>query len=214
MSRALVIDSSSRYVGSVTRALTQQFISTFEESNGESNLVYRDLAKSSVPHLSAEAIEGFFSPTPSLRAKRATVLSDLLLEEFLGADLICIGVPVYNFNLPSALKAYLDQIVRIGKTFQKQGDGRLQGLCSGKDILVLYSMGGMYKDTDMDFIKPYFKAITNFIGADRVDFVAIEGTSRAGFKLEDQLGESGELIQNYLAKRGKKENTLLSMLSE
>jgi len=214
MSRALVIDSSSRYVGSVTRALTQQFISTFEGSNGESNLVYRDLAKSSVPHLSAEAIEGFFSPTPSLRAKRATVLSDLLLEEFLSADLICIGVPVYNFNLPSALKAYLDQIVRIGKTFQKQGDGRLQGLCSGKDILVLYSMGGMYKDTDMDFIKPYFKAITKFIGADRVDFVAIEGTSRAGFRLEDQLGESGEIIQNYLAKRGKKENTLLSMLSE
>ncbi len=214
MGRALVIDSSSRHVGSITRALTKQFISSFVENNGESNLVYRDLAKSSVPHLSAEAIEGFFSPTPSLRAKRATVLSDLLLEEFLGADLICIGVPMYNFNLPSALKAYLDQIVRIGKTFQKQGDGRLKGLCNGKNILVLYSMGGMYKDSDMDFIKPYFKAITKFIGADRVDFVAIQGTSRAGFNLQEQLSESGEVIQNYLAKRGKKENTLLSMLSE
>ena len=106
---------------------------------GESQLMYRDLAKSSVPHLSADTIEGFFSTAPSLNAKKATVLSDLLLEEFMRADLICFGVPVYNFNVPSAWKAYSDQIVRIGITFEKSRDGQLQGICQGKRSRVPYS---------------------------------------------------------------------------
>ncbi|WP_296055758.1 NAD(P)H-dependent oxidoreductase [uncultured Amphritea sp.] len=214
MKKALVIDSSSRSSGSVTRSLTQQFISSFTDVNGESQLMYRDLAKSSVPHLSADTIEGFFSTAPSLNAKKATVLSDLLLEEFMRADLICFGVPVYNFNVPSALKAYIDQIVRIGITFEKQGDGQLQGLCQGKSILVLYSMGGVFQDTELDFIKPYFKAIAQFIGADRVDFIAVEGTSRKGFRVEDRLKESAGSLRKYVTTHGNREDTRACMSSE
>lgn len=198
MTRALVIDSSSRGIGSVTRSLTQQFSQQFQALNEDNVLVYRDLVKSAVPHLSAETIEGFFSPKPSLRAKRATTLSDQLIAEFSEADLICIGCPVYNFNLPSALKAYIDQIVRVGKTFQKKGDGQLEGLCQGKKLLVFYSMGGMYQDTEMDFIKPYFRALAGFMGIDQVDFIVVEGTSRAGFKQDAQLAECATQIESYL----------------
>lgn len=198
MTRALVIDSSSRALGSVTRTLTHKFITEFTQLHDKENLVYRDLIKSSVPHLSAEAIEGFFSPQPTSRAKRATVLSDLLVEEFLQADVICMGVAVYNFNIPSALKAYIDQIIRIGKTFRKQGDGQLEGLCKDKNMIILYSMGGMYQDTEMDFIKPYFKALAGFIGIHNVKFIAVEGTSRSGFELESHLPESGRLIEDFI----------------
>ena len=198
MTRALVIDSSSRTLGSVTRTLTQKFIAGFSQKYGEESVVYRDLVKSSVPHLSADTIEGFFSLQPTYRAKRATVLSDLLVDEFLQAEVICIGVAVYNFNIPSSLKAYIDQIVRIGKTFRKQGDGQLEGLCQNKKLIILYSMGGMYQDTEMDFIKPYFKALAGFIGISDVEFIAIEGTSRSGFKLEEHIEESTMRIETLL----------------
>lgn len=198
MTKALVIDSSSRGAGSVTRSLTTLFSTQFRALETDNTLVYRDLVKSAVPHLSAETIEGFFSPQPSVRAMRATVLSDQLIEEFLAADLICIGCPVYNFNLPSALKAYIDQIVRVGKTFRKKGDGQLEGLCKGKKLLVFYSMGGMYRGTEMDFIQPYFEAIGRFMGIQQIDFIAVEGTSRAGFNQEAQLQSCATRIAEYL----------------
>ncbi|WP_299182928.1 NAD(P)H-dependent oxidoreductase [uncultured Neptuniibacter sp.] len=202
MSKILVIDSSSRGVGSVSRAMTQQFIKAFSEGSEDSCIVYRDLVKSSLPHLSADAIEGFFSPEPSLRAKRATVVSDQLIAELMEADLVCLGMPVYNFNVPSAMKAYIDQVVRIGRTFQKVGDGNLEGLCRGKRMLVLYSMGGIYQGSEMDFVRPYMKVIADFMGFESCDFVAIEGTSRGGFSLDERLAEASESIDLYLAEKG------------
>lgn len=199
MTTALVIDSSSRHLGSVTRQMTQKFLTQFEALSGENRILHRDLVKSAVPHLSAETIEGFFSPQPSQRAQRATVLSDQLVDEFLSADLICIGTPMYNFNVPSALKAYIDQVIRVGRTFQKVGDGQLQGLCQGKQMLVMYAMGGKYQSTSMDLIKPYFEVLAEFLALDQVSFIAVDGTSRGGFQQEQEMKVTEEGITKFLS---------------
>jgi len=198
MTMALVIDSSSRTNGSITRMMTQQYVAEFKRLNTDHEVCYRDLMKSLVPHLSAEMIEGFFSPEPSVRAKRATRLSDQLVDEFLAADLLCFAVPVYNFNVPSSLKAYIDQIIRVGRTFTKQADGQLQGLCQGKRAVVLYAMGGMYKGTEMDLLRPYFNTLAQFLALDDIQFINIQGSSRSGFNRDQQLQVSAEQIRLYL----------------
>lgn len=196
--RALVIEASSRQNSSVTRNMTQQFRQQFALAYPEGRLVERDLIKTQVPHLSADTIEGFFAPSPSLQAKRATVLSDQLIAEFMAADLLCFGVPMYNFNVPSALKAYMDQIVRIGRTFTKVADGKLQGLCAGKRALVCVSMGGMFAGSEMDLVQPWFKAIADFLNLDEIEFICVEGTSRGNFSRQQAMDLTSDQIHHFL----------------
>ena len=196
---ALIIDSSSRQNGSVSRQLTQQFRDQWQAHYPDATLTERDLIKTQVPHLSAETIEGFFAPTPSLQAKRATVLSDQLIDEFMAADVICFGVPMYNFNVPSALKAYIDQIVRVGRTFNKVADGQLEGLCAGKRVLVCLSMGGMFADTEMDMVQPWFRALGSFLNLDAVEFVVVQGSSRGNFSRPQAVASAGPQIHHFLS---------------
>lgn len=197
--RALVIEASSRQNSSVTRNMTQQFRQQFAQVYPDGQLQERDLIKTQVPHLSADTIEGFFALSPSLQAKRATVLSDRLITEFMAADLLCFGVPMYNFNVPSALKAYMDQIIRVGHTFTKVTDGELQGLCAGKRALVCVSMGGMFAGSEMDLVQPWFKAIANFLNLDGIDFVCVEGTSRGNFSRSQAMDLTADQIHAFLS---------------
>ena len=130
--------------------------------------------------------------------KSATALSDALIEELLRADEVLVASPIYNFGVPAALKAWVDQVVRIGRTFSF-ADGKVDGLVKGKraTILLSYGLPG-YSDpavlASFDFLKPYFGALFGFLGFRDTRFVALEGTSAdpalLAHNLESAIGQA------------------------
>jgi FMN-dependent NADH-azoreductase len=124
MKRLLHIDSSPRGNRSHSRRLSREFVEQWKQAHPSDVVIYRDIGRNPVPHIDESWIAAAFAPpeqhTPDLQ--EAIRLSDLLVDEFLAADIYVIGVPMYNFSVPSVFKAYIDQIVRIGRTFAFEPD--------------------------------------------------------------------------------------------
>ncbi len=178
MTTLLRIDSSSRLEGSFSRRFGDELANHL---NADRTII-RDLVKNPVPHIDVAAIAAFFSdPTEHGEAEKvATTLSDELLKEIMAADDIIITVPMYNFGIPSALKAWIDQVVRIGKTFDFDGQ-TFSGLLQNKRafLIIAYGADG-YTQGDFkmaDFVKPYLSFVLNFIGITDITIIPIEGTN-------------------------------------
>jgi FMN-dependent NADH-azoreductase len=189
MSKILHIDSSAKPQGSVTRALSAEAVAVLQKQNPGSSVVYRDLTKDPLPHISPEYLGGIFAPgqTPEHETVK---LSDKLIEEILAADVIVIGAPMYNFTLPSQLKAWLDYVVRAGKTF-RYGAAGPEGLVQGKRVILAVASGGVYKEGPMasyDHVVTYMKQILGFLGIHDVSVAWAEkqamGPDVAGPELE------------------------------
>ncbi|GAA3618863.1 FMN-dependent NADH-azoreductase [Flavivirga jejuensis] len=181
MKTLLRIDCSSRTQGSHSRALADYFEKNWKALNPEGTIIYRDLAKDHIPHIQNNTIEGFFTPPEhmSFENKKATTLSDELIMELITAHEILISSPLYNLNVPSNLKAYLDQVVRIGHTFNINKKG-YYGLLEDKLAYLITVKGGTYKDTFMeqyDFQEPYLKAILGHMGIKVQESFSLEGAS-------------------------------------
>ena len=178
MATLLRIDSSSRLEGSFSRRFGDELATHL---NTEHTII-RDLVKNPVPHIDVGAIAAFFSDLSGhgVTERMATALSDELLEEIMAADDIMITVPMYNFGIPSALKAWIDQIVRIGKTFDFDGQN-FSGLLQNKRAFLVIAYGAdgyTHGDFKMaDFIEPYLSFVLNFIGITDITIVPIEGTT-------------------------------------
>lgn len=145
--------------------------------------VLRDLANTPLPHISAETITGYYTPadqlTPALRA--ATALSDTLIEELQSADVLVLSAPIYNFSVPSSLKAWIDHISRVGKTFAYDGKS-FTGLLKAKRVylLIAYGAGGYGPDgglAALDHITPYLKQLFAFLGATDIRVIPLEATT-------------------------------------
>lgn len=176
MPTLLRIDSSSRLEGSFSRRLGNELANHL----GADNVITHDLVADPVPHVDVAAITAFFSdPTSYGEAERmATAQSDRLIEEIMAADDIMITLPMYNFGIPSALKAWIDHVVRIGKTFAFDGQN-FAGLVENKRafLVIAYGADG-YTDGDFkiaDFVAPYLTFVLNFIGITDVTIVPVEG---------------------------------------
>ncbi|UOB16819.1 FMN-dependent NADH-azoreductase [Abyssalbus ytuae] len=181
MKTLLRIDCSSRTGGSHSRALTNYFEEKWKAENPGGNVIYRDLAKQHLPHLQNNTIEGFYTPAEQMSPenKNATALSDELIAELKAADEILISSPLYNLNIPSNLKAYLDQVVRIGHTFNMNENG-YYGLLENKKAYLITAKGGVYKGTAMepyDFMEPYLKVILGHMGIKVQELFSLEGAS-------------------------------------
>lgn len=180
MKTLLRIDSSVRIEGSYSRGIADHFEYLWKHINPDGTIVYRDLAKQQLPHLNNATIQGFYStPGQSVNAA-ATALSDELIDELLTADEIMISSPLYNFNIPSSLKAYIDQVTRINRTFKIAEDGAYSGLLSGKKAYLFSAKGGVYKNTDyeqMDIQDHYLKTILNFLGIEEIELFSLEGAA-------------------------------------
>ena len=166
----LRIDSSSRIKKAYSRMLTTEVINQIKEQYKETNVVDRNI--SDLPFLSEAAVEGMFTPE-TLRTKEqieSLILSDKLIEELFWSDIIVFGVPIYNFNVPAALKAYLDLIVRIEKTFVHTND-HSKGLIHGKKAYVVVTSGGTAFKSKVDFASNYMEFILSFIGIRDVTFI-------------------------------------------
>ncbi len=197
MKTLLRIDSSSRIEGSHSRALADYVEKRWKEENPEGKVIFRDLVESQLPHIHNSTIVGFYTPMEnwSEEAAEATALSDVLISELKNADALLISSPLYNLNIPSNLKAYFDQVVRIGHTFGIDENGYF-GLLENKTAYVAIVKGGVYKDTVMeqyDFQEPYLKAILGHMGIRQTHLFSLEGTTDTDI-LEQNKKQVYELI--------------------
>ena len=174
--RLLRIDASARTGESDSRRLTDAFVEAWLEGEADGEVIVRDIVSSPLPHLDEALLEAFFTPeekrTPEMAALVAR--SDELVAEFLSADDIVIGVPMYNFGIPSTLKAYIDQITRAGVTFRYTDRGPV-GLAGGRRVYLVSTRGGIYDESPMDHQVNYLKTLFGFLGVDGVEVIQAEG---------------------------------------
>ncbi|MFA7822217.1 FMN-dependent NADH-azoreductase [Aeromonas dhakensis] len=191
MSRILVIESSARQQGSVSRELTQQFIANWQVAHPADQIQVRDLAAEPVPHLDATLLGGWMTPSEqqSEAEKAALARSNQLTDELLAADVLVLAAPMYNFAIPSTLKAWLDHVLRAGVTFKYTETGP-QGLLTGKRAFVLTARGGIYAGSGLDHQEPYLRQALAFIGIHDVRFIHAEGLNMGAEFSEKGLAQA------------------------
>lgn len=167
----LRIDSSANTDGSVTRDLTTRIINGI----GDADVILRDLAAEPLPHLDAAWVTARSVPaTDRTQSETSTLaLSDSLIAELRAADTLVIGVPVYNFSIPAALKAWIDLVARAGETFRYSEAGP-EGLLTGKRAILAVASGGTPVGADYDYATGYMRHVLGFIGITDVTIVAAD----------------------------------------
>jgi FMN-dependent NADH-azoreductase len=176
MKKILVINSSILSSGGESSQLTNKFVTQWHEHNPDSQITIRDVAASPIPHLDAERIGAFFTPAEKQTPAQQQIVaqSDALIQELKQAEIIVIGLPMYNFGIPSTLKSYFDHIARAGITFKYTENGP-QGLLDGKKAYIFATRGGMYAGTTLDTQTDYVRNFLAFIGITDVEFIYAEG---------------------------------------
>ncbi len=181
MPHLLKIDVSPRGEQSVSRKLGDQFLADWQKSNPGAEITTRNLAKNDLPYVDLQWIAGAYSAPENHTEdhKAALRISDELIAELQAADHILITTPMYNLNIPAVLKAWIDHIVRVGKTFKVTPEGAYQGLLTGKKATVIVTSSGSYVGTPLeayDMETPYIRAILGFIGVTDITLVRAGGT--------------------------------------
>ncbi|POA31404.1 MULTISPECIES: FMN-dependent NADH-azoreductase [unclassified Pseudomonas] len=191
MSRVLIIESSARQQDSVSRQLTQTFISQWKAAHPADQITVRDLATHPVPHLDANLLGGWMKPAEQRNETEQSSLerSNQLTDELLATDVLVMAAPMYNFAIPSTLKAWLDHVLRAGVTFKYTETGP-QGLLSGKRAYVLTARGGIYAGSTSDHQEPYLRQVMAFIGIHDVTFIHAEGMNLGGDFHEKGLNQA------------------------
>jgi FMN-dependent NADH-azoreductase len=182
MASLLKIDVSPRGDHSVSRKLGNQILEHFNKTFPGSTVVTRDLATTAMPFVDLPWIMGAYSPeearTPE--GKAALKLGDEFIAEIEAAEHILLTTPMYNFAVPAALKAWIDHVVRVGKTFKVNSDGSYAGLVQGKKAIVVVASAGAYAPgtpaETYNVETPYLKQILGFIGITDVAFIEAGGT--------------------------------------
>jgi len=168
--KLLHLDSSALGAYSVSRELTAALVATWKNKHPSATVVYRDLAADALPH---------WTPVADATDPGA-VLNNEVLEEFIGADVVVIGAPMYNFGVSSQLKAWIDRIAVAGKTFRYTEAGP-QGLAGGKKVIIVSSRGGIYSGNSPsavnDFQETYLRQVFAFLGVTDLEFVRAEGVA-------------------------------------
>ncbi len=176
MKTLLQVNSSLYSADGQSSRLADQFVSAWRAANPSGKVIVRDLARNPVLHLTAERFGAFLDRPEDRTPEQEAVVreSDALIEELQGADTIVLGLPLYNFTVPSTLKAYFDHIARAGVTFKYTATGSV-GLLTGKKAYVTAARGGLYAGTASDTQTPYVRQFLGFLGIDDVEFVYAEG---------------------------------------
>lgn len=190
--KILHIDSSILGEASASRALTREIVSRLRTTHTDAQIEYLDLAAGDLPHLSPQSL----ARSDAAEAAR----NNQALEQFLAADLVVIGAPIYNFSIPSQLKAWIDRISVAGRTFRYTPAGP-EGLAGGKEVIVAISRGGVSAAADRgEFSESYLKFLFGFLGITRVRFVRAEGLNispqhrEASLRAAQAAIESGQAL--------------------
>jgi FMN-dependent NADH-azoreductase len=189
--KLLHVDSSILGGNSASRQLSHAIVSRWRATMPDLEVKYLDLTADALPHLSEGSLAGT-DPRESLRNTQA-------LDDFLAADVIVVGAPMYNFGVPSQLKAWIDRIVVAGKTFRYTAAGP-EGLAVGKRMLIAISRGGIYPPgTPGEFAESYLRHVFGFMGIQEITFVRAEGLAMSPEHREKALSAALVAVSEPLA---------------
>ncbi len=199
MSTILQLNTSLFGESGQSSRLAGEFSSALAGATGAAVMV-RDLARQPVPHLTAERFAAFGTPATgrTLEQQRHVAESDALIEELRLADVLVLAVPMYNFGIPSTLKAYFDHVARAGVTFRYTPDGPV-GLLGGKRAYVFATRGGRHAGTPADLQTAYLRQFLGFIGIHDVEFIYAEGLSLGSGQREQALAAALARIDQLAA---------------
>lgn len=176
MSNILVLNSSVSGEASVSRLLVADAVTELTQRDPSAKVVFRDLAADPIPHLLPTTVAGVRAAATTPAEQEARALSDKLIAELRAADVIVIGAPMYNFSIPTTLRAWFDHVLRAGETFRYSEAGP-EGLLGGKRVIVVESRGGLYSEGPaqaLDFQEPYLRQLLGFVGLTDVAFIRAE----------------------------------------
>lgn len=198
MKRILQINASLQSDQGQSSQLASAFVATLSEQNPQAKVMKRDLALEPVPHLDAARFGAFLAkPEERTPAQRAVVIeSDALIAELRAADTLVIGLPLYNFGVPSQLKSWFDHIARAGETFRYTDKGPV-GLLTGKKAYVFAARGGLHAGTPRDSQTGFVQTFLNFIGIRDVQFVYAEGLAMGEGSRNESLAAAHAAIATH-----------------
>ena len=183
--KLLHIDSSALGANSVTRELTAAVVARWQDRVSRLQVQYRDLDANPVPHLTGRSLA---------KADPAEVAdAEQVLKQFLEADVVVIGAPMYNFAVPSTLKAWIDRVTVAGTTFRYTENGP-EGLAGGKRVIVASGRGGVHIGAPSDFQEPFLRFLFGFLGIEDVEFVRAEGVAMSPQHRVDAIAAARESI--------------------
>jgi FMN-dependent NADH-azoreductase len=176
MSNLLQINTSIFAGNGQSTGLANQFVGAWSQANPDATVTVRDLSDGAIPHLDGQRFGAFLAKPEERTVEQQEVVafSDALIDELRRADIIVLGLPMYNFGLPSTLKAYFDHVGRAGVTFRYTDKGA-EGLITGKKVFVFATRGGIYEGTPVDTQTAYVRDFLRFLGLSDVEFVYAEG---------------------------------------
>jgi FMN-dependent NADH-azoreductase len=186
----LHLDSSILGEHSASRPLGAAIVARWQDALPGLRVTYRDLAAQPLPHLGAGSLAG---TDPAEAAEAARVM-----QEFLDADVLVVGAPMYNFSVPSTLKAWIDRVAVAGKTFRYTEQGP-QGLAGGKQMIIASTRGGFHQQGGTDFQEPYLRQVFGFLGITDIEFVRAEGLAVSPQQREQSMAAAHASIQAPLA---------------
>ena len=188
--KLLHLDSSILGDGSASRELSAAVVARWQDVVPAMAVTYRDLASAPLPHLSGGSLAGADADEAAEAAR--------VMQEFLDADVVVLGAPMYNFGVPSTLKAWLDRVLVAGKTF-RYADSGPQGLAGGKKIIIASSRGGVHQDSGGDFQESYLRFVFGFIGVTDIEIVRAEGLAMSPQHRADAMAAAHASIRVPLA---------------
>jgi FMN-dependent NADH-azoreductase len=176
--KLLHIDSSVLGPHSVSRQLSSAIVARLREQHPALDVAYRDLSSTPLSHLSGAHLAAAQGAAASAEVQKDLATGQAVLDEFLSADIVVLGAPMYNFTIPSQLKAWIDRILVAGKTFKYGAEG-VQGLAGGKRVIVAISRGGYYGTgtpmAALEHLESYLRSVFGFIGITRPEFISADG---------------------------------------
>jgi FMN-dependent NADH-azoreductase len=201
MTTLLQIKASISHDQGLSSQLANNFVAAYRRSHPDAKVLVREVASAEpVPHLNGERFGAFIAkPEARTAAQHAVVAySDALIDELKRADIVIIGLPMYNFGVPSQLKAYFDHIARAGVTFKYTATGPV-GLLTGKKVFVFAARGGLYAGSPLDTQTGYVRDFLAFLGMRDVQFVYAEGLAVSPESREAGLAKAAAEIASLAA---------------
>jgi FMN-dependent NADH-azoreductase len=199
MTKLLLVTSSLFGDQSKSAQVAGEFVDAWRRTHPGTAVVARALTPDAIPHLSLDALGALMTPTEQRSAEQnaAVAFADGLIEELEAADTIVLAVPMYNFSIPSTLKAWIDHIARAGRTFRYTAAGP-EGLLQGKKVFVVTGRGGFYSGDSpakvLDFQEPYLRGVLGFLGLTDVTFIHVEGLKVSPETAEQAINRARETI--------------------
>ena len=196
----LQINSSARREASYSTRLARQIVARLRAAHPDSTLTVRDFNDAPHPVLDEAALGALFTPADQRTPEQASrvALDDTLIAEVQAADVVVLGVPMYNFGVPAPLKNWIDAISRAGVTFRYTAKGP-EGLLKGKKVYVALTRGGKYRNTPADTQVPYLTTVFTFLGLNDVEFVYAEGLALGPDAEQEAMASAYEQIEDAVA---------------